>query len=345
MNESVESPHHEVNDAKAAFLGSHEEEIGSFLRTVQGAVDHATSERKNDGQLWQHGHAMNVHGSTWNTTFPELPPHLKEFSTFSTGAPVDVEARYLYGSDQSTIGFQITPAGTDDYENGFYVTFAVDPKTGKVAEHPWSVHKAGGYDDQTEVSEEDVLTIMDNVFSDNEDYKKGNEPLTIGDAFKLGVTTQPEYGADSSTVEYGMKGVGTSARSQLNLEVSVENGSHPQEKPCRTSIRLKRNFGPGDYPDGIYGGYLEQVLTITQDPHGKVTDAKRASAIYLADEPMVVMSGDKEQIVSARNKAEPADLPKELAEKLYPTPVPDRADLDYFKQLITTPIYERDLLI
>src|SRR6266571_581443 len=85
-------------DAKAAFLVNHERDIADFLSVVHGQLDHATTERANDGLLWQPANDINILASKWQAaTPPNLPPKIVEFLPFGKDTPVNMNARYLYG--------------------------------------------------------------------------------------------------------------------------------------------------------------------------------------------------------------------------------------------------------
>lgn len=336
-------------EANNGFLAEHEKEVRDFLDLVHGSLDHATSDRGNTGQLIKPVNDENLFAVKWDTAAPELPERLARLTTFEAGEPVTVQARYRYGEWASMVNIWVSPH--DEAHQSFSLGLRVDPRTGEVSDFG-STASASEYGGQIKIDEDDTKEVVDAIFSGNPEYQAKAGELSVTDAFQLGIATQPDFGGEQYTVEVAEKSFAAHSRmrnviqgGQFDLKVRVLDRSHPNGKPSKTWVTLRRHVEPVDYdPDAVLDGTFEQELEIVKEADGTISSITRKSSVSMFDEPAVTQVNGEETIVTMLNEIEDG-IPPKLAEKLYPTPEPTVDDLQFFQRLLSQPITEQDLYI
>lgn len=326
------------------FLAEHEPRVSEFLAVIHGQLDNASEEYGNDGNLIAPINDENLYAAKWLGTVPaNLPEDIRALVPFDDNEIVSIHARHRYGTASSMINIWIsTPE--DDYEQGrefksFAVGLRIDPRTGDLT---WPDGDRAGSDQlgHVPIDPSDTLAIMDALFAGNDAYAAAPESLDITSRFQLGIATQPELGAEQYTVECAEKKF-----HNFSYEVSVLDRAHPDGKPSRTRITLRRTFEPEDFPDMVLRGQLEQQLIIEQDADERIVSLKRTSGAQVFDTPIptkVTVNGEERDAMITM-ASEDAELPPELESRLYHDDTPTLADLDFFQQLATRPITEDDL--
>jgi hypothetical protein len=336
-------------EANNDFLIQHEKEVRAFLDLVHGSLDHATSERTNDGQLTRPVNDENLFAVKWDATAPELPERLASLVAFQPGEPVAIQARYRYGEWAAMVNVWISPH--DEAHHSFSLGLGVDPQTGEVSDFGGRAG-ASAYGGEINISEADTKAVVDAIFDKNIAYKAKAGELSVADAFQLGIAAQSDFGGEQYTVEVAGKSFAAHSRmrdvmysNQFDLKVRVLDRSHPNGRPSTAFITLKRRVEPVDYDtDGLLDGAFEQALEIVKQADGKIASITRKSSVSMYDEPAVTKVNGEETVVTMLNKIED-DIPSRLAEKLYPTGEPTIDDLRFFQRLLTQPITEQDLYV
>lgn len=336
-------------EANNGFLTEHEKEVRDFLDIVHGQLDHATSEMGNTGQLIQPVNDENLFAVKWDATAPQLPERLAALTTFEAGSPVTIQARYRYGSQASMINVWVSPH--DKAHQSFSLGLRVDPQTGEISDFS-STASASEYGGKIKIDEDDTKAVVDALFAENPAYQSKANELSVSDAFQLGIATQPDSGGEQYTVEVAGKSFVSYSRMrnailgvQFDLKVRVLDRSHPNDKPCKTLVTLKRHIEPPDYdPDAVLDGTFEQELEIVKEANGKLSSVARKSSVSMFDEPAVTQINGEETVVTMLNKIDD-DIPPKLAEKLFSSPEPTIDDLQFFQRLLSQPITEQDLYI
>ena len=337
-------------EASNNLLNGHEKEVHEFLNTIHGALDHATSERGNTGQLINPINDESIFAVKWDAGAPQLPEHLATLTTFTAGAPATIEARYRYGAWASMVNVWVRPHDTAHHT--FSLGLRIDPRTGEIKDYA-NTAGASEYGGEVTINEYDTKAVVDAIFNQNPEYRANANTLSIADAFQLGIASQPDFGGEQYTVEAAEKSFFARSRMrnvqnrQFYLKVQALDRSHPNGKPSTTYITLTRHIEPVDYaPDGVLDGTFKQVVKITKEANGTISDLSRTSAVSMYDSPSFTpasINGNR-AVVTILTELD-TGIPPVLAQKLYPTPQPTLNDLQFFTQLATQPITEQDLYI
>lgn len=336
-------------DARNGFLAEHEKEVRDFLDLTHGSLDHAISKRGNTGQLMKPVNDENLFAVKWETSAPKLPERLAELTTFKAGEFVTIHARYWYGERASMVNIWVSPH--DEKRQSFSLGFRVDPRTSKVRDIGGTA-SASAYGGQIRIDEYDARAAVNAIFAGNLEYRLRASELSITDAFQLGIATQPDFGGEQYTVEVAEKAFAAHSRirnvvqsGQFDLRVQVLDRSHPNGKPSKTRITLRRHVEPVDYDsEAVLEGTFEQELEIVQEADGTISSITRKSSVSMFDDPAVMQVNGEETIVTMLNVTEEG-IPPKLAEKLYSTPIPTIDDLQFFRRLLLEPITEQDLYV
>ncbi len=335
--------------AKDAFLSEHQKDLTRFLDVIHTHFDRANDEMENnDGQLRKPLNDENLFACQWRAPLPHMPGIIASYVPFKPDELVEIHARYRYGSGSSMVNIWINNVG------GEFKTFAlgliIDPRTGHFSEFGSNAgsDKLG----HIRVNPQDVQTAVDAIFANNSTYQEAAKMLGLVDAFRLGVGSQVDYGAELYTVEHAGKVFGARSKSSrktilnyFNLNVMILDRLHPHNKPSETEIVLRRNFGALDFPpEEIFGGILEQSLRIVKNPDGRITDISRNSSVNFANELTSTQINGQESMVLLYNKSV-KNIPQQLAALLYPNPLPTTKDIHFFGRLVTRPIQREDIYL
>jgi hypothetical protein len=339
----------ESYEAHNSFLIEYEKEIRGFLDMVHGSVDHAISEKDNSGQLCKAINDDNLFAVKWDTPAPQLPERFAELTTFDADEPVTIQARYRYGEYASMVNIWISPH--DQKHNSFSLGLRIDPQTGEASDFG-SHASASDHGEQIKIDEDDTKNVVDVIFAGNLDYDASSSQLSVADAFQLGIATQSDYGGEQYTVEVAEKSFSAHARmrnviqgGQFDLKVNVLDRSHPNGKPSRTWVTLKRHIEPVDYDiEAVLDGIFVQELEIIEEADGTISSITRKSTVNMFDEPAITQVNGEETVVTMLSEISNG-IPPKLAEKLYSAPEPTVEDLQFFQRLLTQPITEKDLYI
>lgn len=337
------------------FLADNEPEIRRFLDILHAELDNCISRLEddngdsyNDGQLQIPLNADNLYAVQWETASPTLPSPFAEIAHIKKDDPVEITARYWYGKYLSMVNIWVSP------KNGPLEGLSLVLRLRESAiETEVSSASGEGHNKSIRIDEQETFALMDAIFKHVPAYTSRPRNLTVTDAFQLGIAAQADIEGEHFTSEVGEKIFSAPSRmdddvdifSQFEFKVRIIDRTHPNSKPSKTIITLRRHFEPIDYdPASVYQGILEQSIEIDQDSNGTIVDIKRASSVAMYDEPFVVNVNGFEQVSSILNEAK-KDVPEALAKKLYPSSIPTLEDLQYFERLATKPIAEEDVYI
>lgn len=330
------------------FLTEHEPQVQEFLDLLHAQLDHANDDRDNNGTLNIPLNDVNIYAAKWETTPPVFPEHLKGLLPFEADDPVVVHARYRYGSWASMVNIWV--GNVDGDFRSFSLGLRVDSRTGAVKESGMN-QASSNHADTVPITEQDTRTVMDAIFASNSAYQEAHALSTV-DLFKLGIATQPDYGAEQYTAEEAEKVFAIPSRTTdtvfgngFDLKVRTIDRAHPNGKSSTTRVTLRQHFEAADYsPTALYDGTLIKELVIEQDENDQITSITRNSKVAFFNDPVVTKINGQDAFTTVARDAG-NDIPAELAARLYPDENPTLEDLAYFGRLVSQPLEDDDVYI
>lgn len=332
------------NDRPPSFIQEHGPRLRQFTDSILAQLDNAVDimnlpeEEENAGQLWMPMNADNLYESKWPISMNSLPLDLRmRLGKFSNDEDVMVYTRYLYGSHQAQM--VIWFSNIEGKFRTYCVIQHIHPTTGVLIDSPGN-RTLEGY--RNEADPEGFRYLMNTIFATNPEYIKKRDSLALSDAYKRGIITQAELGAEQLTVEKAEKAFGL-----FKLEVFSLNRTHFNNVPSETHIDVRLPFKSlelsEEYP---YRGMLKKSLVVTQDSKDKVIDITRSSSVHFLDEPIVMNVNGRAQVTATGNLFIPSELNDEMREKyLYPNATPTLKDIEYFAHLVIEPLIKEDVSI
>lgn len=330
----------------------HEPELRAFLDVMNASIDNASSdygarELRNDGRLMVPLNDRNILACRWEMIRPVLPGRFDKLLPFRADERVTVHTRLRHGYARGLINVWVS--NIEEPFRSFSLGLRVDPKTG--TPDPDTFMNGAGSDcvGETPVDEQDTRSILDVLFAGNTAYENLAGAMSVGDAYTLGILSQPEAckGARPYKVEHGEKIFATDVSANgyeldVNRYVRIEEDG---QQRTTTTASLRRDFAPGAHDAAqLYTGFLEQELHIEQDAEDGIVSAKRESRIMLFDDPAITTVNGKETVVACATE-HGNDLPLALQAKLYPDDKVTLEDIAFFTKIITQPITADDTYI
>lgn len=326
----------------------HEARLQEFLRTMHAGIDAASShydpELRNNGQLMVPYGDGNLRACKWETICPELPSRFSAMLPFRSEELVTVHTRLRHGVARALINVWVS--NVEEPFRNLSMSIAVDPNTGEYQDSV--MNSAGGDHGESPIVEQDMRAILGVLFEGNEDYANGANNMTVGNAYTLGVLSQPDHveNAEHYTTEHGVKEFATDGSANgFRLDISRYVRNVDGEPRTKLTAQLQRDFSPSEYdPTMLYRGFLEQKVVIDCDSFGTIVEAERTSRVMLYDDPCVTKINGKDSVVALATE-HGNSLPDVLQAKLYQDNVVRPEDLAFFTRLATQPITEEDTYI